>query len=426
MRLQCLVAWLTPLVLASSGCYPKSDSGPSEPLVRAVEVRELRHERAAEVISLIGSIEPWREATLYFEVSGVIEEVLVEEGDHVEPGDPIARLVLDDYELAVSQAEAELNAAQAKLDLLHAGTRKEDLDAAQADYSRASVRADYWTNELTRALKLHREDSLSASKRDEIRREYDAAVQEKNLAEAQLKRAEAGPRKEEIDATAATADSRQQALELAKRQLNKATLRSPISGRVEKRLVDPGAYVNVFPMGGVPVVKLVDLDQVDAVIAVPESMLPDFADRSEVSIVSAIDSQIRGAGKTVSVGQVADSSSGTYELRARMVNPDHRFKGGTAVIAETTRPLSQQVIRVPVTALCRAYGQAPYVLLVEPENSQVVAREVKVGPLQGDRVEVWEGLGDGDLLIVRGHDRVVVGDQVKYRSEGPGAATPAQ
>jgi multidrug efflux pump subunit AcrA (membrane-fusion protein) len=62
------------------------------------------------------------------------------------------------------------------------------------------------------------------------------------------------------------------------------------------------------------------------------------------------------------------------------------------------------------------------VLLVEPESSQVAAREVKLGPIGGDRVEVSEGLDEGDLLIIRGHDRVVVGDRVKYQREGPASA----
>ncbi len=140
-------------------------------------------------------------------------------------------------------------------------------------------------------------------------------------------------------------------------------------------------------------------------------------------IVSAVNAQVRAQGKIISVGQIADRASGTYELRARISNPDGRFTGGMVVIARTTTKASHQAIRIPVTALCRAYGQPPYVLLVEPDNSQavgrVVAREVELGPMAGDRVEVSGGLSDNELLIIRGQDRVVEGDRVEYQRAAP-------
>ena len=61
-------------------------------------------------------------------------------------------------------------------------------------------------------------------------------------------------------------------------------------------------------------------------------------------------------------------------------------------------------------------------LLVEPgkgEVGRVVAREVELGPLAGERIEIIAGLADGVLLIVRGQDRVVAGDRVKYQTDSP-------
>ena len=108
----------TVLLLLVAGCYPRTDSGPGETTARPVDVVKIRHEPVAESVSLIGSIEPGQEAVLYFEVTGVVEAVFVEDGTIVKQGDPIAQLQLDDFKLAVSQAMAESEAAQARSDLL--------------------------------------------------------------------------------------------------------------------------------------------------------------------------------------------------------------------------------------------------------------------------------------------------------------------
>jgi membrane fusion protein (multidrug efflux system) len=183
---------------------------------------------------------------------------------------------------------------------------------------------------------------------------------------------------------------------------------------VEKRLLDPGTYVNVFPTGGVPVVKIVDLAQVDAVIDVPEALLPHLADEPQVTIASAVCPEIRAEAEIISVGRVADRASGTYQLRARIANPDHRFRGAMVVTAEIVKTSSRRAIQIPLTAVCHAFGQPPYVLLVEPEADQVIAREVRLGPVAGELVEIPEGLASGDLLIVRGQHQAVEGDRVRY------------
>ncbi len=396
-------------ILCLTGCYPQSTAGPGGKITRPVKVIQVRGEPANETLTLIGSIEPWQEAILYFEVSGIVAEVFVEEGDIVAPGDPIAGLVLDDYELGLSRAEAELAAAEAKLALLHAGTREEDLDVSRAAYSRAKVRAAYWTSELVRMTKLFRKNAISTSELEQTRRESDAAEQEELLRKAQLQKAVAGPRKEDIDAAAAEAEARRQAAALAARQLKKATLRAPFRGRVERRLLDAGAYVNVFPTGGVPVVHLVDRDQVDAVVAVPESLFSHFADEPQVEIISAVNTDIRAGGKIIALGQVADRASGTYQLRVRLDNPEGRFTSGMVVSAEVKVESTRQAIRIPVSSLRQAYGQSPQVLLVDPEANQVIAREVQLGPIAGERVEITAGLSGDELLIVRGQDRVIAG-----------------
>ena len=406
---------LLALALVATGCYPKDLADVPHSLQPSVQVLEVRQTAVDDRVRLLGRIEPWREATLYFEVVGVVAEVLVEEGQQVEPGDPVARLVPDDFQLSLAQAQADLGAAQAELDLLQAGTRKEDLEAARADFDRAEVLVTFWVGEMQRAQTLFDKSTIAASDYERTRREHEAAAQEQRRTKAQLDRAIAGPRKEEIAAAVAKVEARRQAAGLAARQLEKATIKAPFGGRVEQRLLDPGAYVNIFPMGGVPVVHLVDLDQVDAVIAVPEANLEQFPPGSPIEVASAVRPDHRAETVIKSVGRVADRASGTYQVRARIANGDGWFTSGMVVTANVAGGQPRRALHVPVTAVRHAYGQQPYVLVVHANSHEVDSRTVRLGPVSADQVEVNDGLAAGDLVIVRGHFQVVRGDRVRYQ-----------
>jgi multidrug efflux pump subunit AcrA (membrane-fusion protein) len=402
--------------MSIGGCFQQTTAELQATGPRTVEVIEVGESSAPDRVQLIGRIEPGEEVTLYFEVPGVVAEMLVEEGDDVAPGDPIARLEQDDYRLAVLRAKAELEAAVAQWELLKAGTRKEDIALARAEYERAKGRHAFWNGEYDRVKKNVESRAVSESEFQRVWQERDAAIQEESMSKAGLERAVAGFRKEEIAAAAANVQALMQATDLAQRQLDKATLTVPFAGRIERRLVDPGAFINVFPMGGVPVVQLVNLEQVDAVVAVPEALLSRFSAGQQVTVVSAVNERVRGSGRLMHVGQVADPSSGTYQVRVRIPNPDGRLTGGMVVLAEAPEETDRRSIRVPLTAVRRAFGQPPYVLLVKPDENKVVQREVELGPIAGNEVEVINGLLGGELLIVRGQHLIVAGDQVRHEA----------
>ncbi|MGC9393875.1 MAG: biotin/lipoyl-binding protein, partial [Anaerolineae bacterium] len=86
----------------------------------------------ADVISVEGVVEPARWVTLRAGDSRAVAEVFVAEGDAVYAGDVLLRLDDTDAQLAIRQAEAALNAAQAQLALARAGARPEQLASLEA------------------------------------------------------------------------------------------------------------------------------------------------------------------------------------------------------------------------------------------------------------------------------------------------------
>ncbi|TKJ31507.1 MAG: hypothetical protein CEE40_01600 [Chloroflexi bacterium B3_Chlor] len=96
-------------------------------------------EEVTRVVSAIGVVLPFRFATLSFKMGGVVEEVLVEEGDQVQEGQLLVQLDKSDLGEAVAQAEAALGTAQASLGQVEAASRAEELAVAQASVAAAQA-----------------------------------------------------------------------------------------------------------------------------------------------------------------------------------------------------------------------------------------------------------------------------------------------
>jgi HlyD family secretion protein len=147
------------------------------------------------IVSAEGEVVPVKQATLSFEVTGRLAELLVSEGDTVEAGQTVARLAQTDWQQRVDEAQAALELAQAQLAPARAGARSEEITAAQ--------------------------EALAAA-------QAGVSTAKANLASAQaeLARLEAGATPEELLAAKADMDSAAAALQLAQSEYDKIAWQS--------------------------------------------------------------------------------------------------------------------------------------------------------------------------------------------------------
>jgi HlyD family secretion protein len=101
-------------------------------------------------VSASGSVEPRHRASLSFEQPGLVDEVLVEVGDAVEKGAPLARLDRESLELQVRQAQASLASAKAQLAQLEADARPEEIASAEANLRAADAQVNNAAAQLDR------------------------------------------------------------------------------------------------------------------------------------------------------------------------------------------------------------------------------------------------------------------------------------
>ncbi len=320
-----------------------------------------------------GTIEV-REVEAAFNQAGLVEAVLVDEGDQVSQGQVLARLdsrrlreSLAEAEAAHDAAEAQISlltvtlkqaeqAAQARLALARARFQaaKAALDQAQAGQTRAEVELARAAKEWRRIRPLFIQGSATARQRDEAEAAHETAQSGRRAAEAALAQARANLAQAEadqalaqaealeperirrqIDLAHAQASQAEARVALLRQTLNEMTLFAPVTGRVLSRNIEPGEVVSP----GTGVVTLADLEHVWLRAYVPEPHLGRvklgqtvnvtvdfFAHRNFIGRVSYISDQAEFTPKAV---QTKDERVKlVFRIKVDLENPDQALKPG--------------------------------------------------------------------------------------------------
>jgi len=214
-----------------------------------------REGKEVGVIRVSGNIEV-TDVEVSFRIPGRLLERSVDEGMSVSAGQPVARLDSADLEREASMKEAELQAAEAVLRELVAGSRPQEIARAGAAAAAARAEAERLSADLDRAKALIAKDVIPRQEFERARAAYEVADERRNEAEESLHLVQEGPRREQIERARAQVRQAKEALELARTRLSYASIVSPLAGVVLSKNAEPGDYV----APGTPVVTVGALD----------------------------------------------------------------------------------------------------------------------------------------------------------------------
>ena len=200
----------------------------------------LRHD--GDSLVLYGNVDI-RQVDLGFRVNGRIAKVLVDEGDAVAPGQPLALLDNDLLTQQRDQAAAELEKQQASLMRLERGYRVEEIAQARAAVSGSAALAENAQINFNRVSAMRVSNAISQKDLDNARAQYREARAKLRSNQDQLDMLLAGYREEEVLAQKAAVAAAAAALNHAEIQLQDATLVAPQKGVVLTRAREAGAIV---------------------------------------------------------------------------------------------------------------------------------------------------------------------------------------
>lgn len=345
------------VVLLAPGCKQEAPRRPPPPsvVVGAVERRDV-----PVVLEATGTVEPVQAAAVAAQVDGIIERVAFREGDEVSRGQVLFQIDARPYAAALAQAEAVLSGDQSRL------------ESALRDRQRFED--------------LAKREFVTAQQLDQARSTAGAAI------------------------SALRADSAR--LASARLDLERATVRAPISGRAGAVLVKEGNLVR--GSGNEPLVVINQISPILVRFAVPATQLGSVRSAREGLPVLATpvgDTARPAAGTLVFVDNAVDSMTGTILLKGSFANRERNLWPGGLVRVVLTVAVEKDALVVPVSAVLT--GQQGSSVYVVEDSNRASLRKVTVARTTDSLAVLASGVKAGDRVVTMGQVRITDGATVQ-------------
>ena len=209
------------------------------------------------------------------------------------------------------------------------------------------------------------------------------------------------------DQTRARLRAAQVALDTAKFDLARTRIRAPFSGQVVERRIEVGEYATP----GREIARIVGRQGSEARVRIPIASAGSLSPGQEVTILAAGEQR---KSKVRTVIETGDEVSRTIEVRAPMGT--HNLKMGSAISITVPTGIERNVLTAPRDALVLR-DSGIFIYIVNPKDKTAKRVDVQVGEPAGDRVAISGQLAAGDMIVVRGGERLRDGQTVTWKDE---------
>jgi RND family efflux transporter MFP subunit len=344
----------------------------------------------ASVLDATGYVTARRQATVSAKITGKVRTVLIEEGQAVKEGEILA--TLDD-----SETRADVSLRQAQVAAARAGLA--EIQSALANAER----------ELQRQRDLDARKLTSVAALDTARTQAEALRARLASQESQVKVAE-------------------EALDVARVQLDNTIVRAPFAGVVTVKAAQPGEMISPISAGGgsirTGIGTIVDMDSLEIQVDVSEAYINRVLAGQPVEAVLNAYPDWRIPAEVIAIVPTADRSKATVKVRIALQTRDPRIvpemgvrvafleekpqASGTAAVAPSRGVL------VPPAAIRQDAGADVIYVMVDGKAER---RVVTLGGTQGDARQVLRGVSGGEAVIVDAPAALKEGDPVKAKDE---------
>jgi RND family efflux transporter MFP subunit len=356
------------------------ESAQPQPQATPVGVDEVRSEPMSQTIPILGRFVAPQSGVIAARSPGPVARIRVSVGDHVKQGDILAELDQD-------RLRANLELEQARLQALDARRKA------------AEAKENYALQELRRLEKLRKTPAFSQY-------DYDSRAQELEIARSSREEAQAEISRGKV------------AKDLVEIELRDSQIRAPFPGVVTLRHTSEGAWLRV----GDPVVTLVNDIELEIEADVPAGRLQGLQPgmRIEARLGSRDHARFEAEVRAV----IPDEDPAARTRPVRLIPVLQGFAEQLAVnqavmVYLPAGTAGEEIVSVAKDAVIRR-GEQALVYLVKDGTAQ--PRPIQLGEAVGNRFQVLDGLNPGDVVVIRGNERLRPGQSVSYPGQPPQAA----
>lgn len=342
---------------------------------------------SASVLDATGYVVARRMATVSAKVTGKVREILIEEGQHVEEGQVLARLDPVDANAQRTLSASQLAAAQSQIASVQA-----QLKEAEANASRLA--------------NLVKQQLVS-------RAQYDQAVASRDALRAQLATAQRN------------AQVAGDGLRIADNGVDNTIVRAPFAGVVIAKAAQPGEIVSPLSAGGgytrTGIGTIVDMNSLEVEVEVGEAYIGRVKPGMRTETVLNAYQDWKIPGKVIAIIPAADRGKATVKVRvgldakgdARIV-PDMGARVGFLEDAKPAQAEAKPGVLAPGAAIVQR-GDQNVAFVVAGDT--VAQRALKLGRTLGDDREVLEGLSGGEQVVLDPPETLADGARVTVARE---------
>lgn len=358
MRIIAVIAASTAIVLFS-GCRTQEarSTTTSEPAPVTAPLSKVETQTFVATVPITGTLVSNARVDVKAETTGKITRFDKEEGDPVAAGEAVIWVNDENYQLSLRQAETGVKVAEAGLErarLLEAHSR------AELERSQNLLKSGGITDKDLKAGEISAQDS-----RAQI-----------TVAEAQLEQAKA-------------------VLDLARKRLRDAVIQSPVSGIIQKKFVNKGAYLEA----PTAVFTVVDNTRLELECLVVSSDLASIQAGQAVAFRVNSYAGVAFQGRIVEVAPAVETETRSAKVRIQVANSGGKLKAGMFAEGEILTGSNAQAIVIPAAAIYRDDRSAKTSYVFVLENGKAVRRNVRIGRERDRHLEIVEGLKPGDMLV---------------------------
>ncbi len=387
---------------------------PAQAQSEALPVESLRLQQLAALSAVArytGTVEAGRSAQLAFERSGRLVRVLVKEGASVAEGQVLAQLDLAELEVQRLQAESQLAQAEALERELAAGPRTELVAGTRAQVNEAREQLRLLQLQLQRRQDLLRREAISQEELDTFATEVTAQEARVETVSQRLRELEAGTRSEQMDGQRAAVSLARARVQELRIQIGKSTLRAPFAGRISRRVLDEGAYVNP----GTPVLDLLESGALEIRVGLPPDQLSSAVPGAEYPVV------LQGQRFPARLERILPELDAITRIVPVLLQVPASARSavlpGMLAQLELPRTLEGPGYRVPLTALTRADRGLWACFAIIPDSEEgatrrLERREVEILHSDGEYAFVRGLIAEGESIVAGGVNRVTDGQRV--------------
>ena len=215
---------------------------------------------------------------------------------------------------------------------------------------------------------------------------------------------------QEYDQVAATFAVNQASLDLKRLLLRDTRVLAPFAGIMGSRQISPGQVVNRTTTLG----SLVDLDSVKVEVEIPERYLGQIEIGQNLKFTVAAYSKEAFPGQIYFIAPQVSETLRTASVKARIANPKHQLRPGMFASLTLTLLVRESAIVIPDVAIINN-GEVSMVFIVGKDDTATL-RPIKVGERLAGKVEIIDGLKEGEEVVVEGHQKIVPGAKIKRSS----------